>query len=126
MMIPIFGVRDVRSAAEFYRDQLGFFLDPQNGIYVPFGEEAVYAILSREGLEIHFQIRRNDFPRVKKGKLDRDAYAFVMNVEELWAEYRTRNITIVQELSDAPYGLREFTIEDPFGFSISFGSALPT
>lgn len=125
-MIPIFGVSDVRAAAEFYRDQLGFFLDPETGVFAPFGEEAVYAILQREGLEIHFQIRRGQLQRVEKGKLDRDAFAFVADVDALYAEYRSREITIIQELIETPYGMREFTIEDPFGFRISFGSASPT
>lgn len=126
MMIPIFGVRDVREAALFYRDQLGFDLDPENGLFVPFGDEAVYAILKREGLEIHLQIRRSDVPSVSRGPLDRDAYGFVGDAKALLEEFSSRDVRVIQDLLETPYGMLEFAIEDPFGFRIAFGSELPT
>src|SRR5437899_815488 len=57
---PVLGVRNVRQAAEYYRDVLGFSLDPVEGVFQPSEDEpgGVYAIVKRAGVWIHFQIRR--------------------------------------------------------------------
>ena len=36
---PVLGVRRVRPAAEYYRDVLGFNLDPQDGVFQPSADE---------------------------------------------------------------------------------------
>lgn len=33
-VVPILGCGDVRSTAEWYRDVLGFTLDPENGLFI--------------------------------------------------------------------------------------------
>ena len=57
---PVLGVRRVRQAAEYYRDVLGFDLDPVDGVFQPSPDEpdGVYAIIKRPGVWIHLQIRR--------------------------------------------------------------------
>ena len=44
---PIPSVRNVRQTAEYYRDVLGFSLDPLNGVFQPTADEpgGVYAIV---------------------------------------------------------------------------------
>jgi catechol 2,3-dioxygenase-like lactoylglutathione lyase family enzyme len=44
---PILAVRNVRETAEYYRDVLGFTLDPVDGIFQPTAGEpgGVYAIV---------------------------------------------------------------------------------
>jgi len=62
---PIFAVRNVRQTAEYYRDVLGFTLDPVDGVFQPTADEpgGVYAIVKRSGVWVHFQIRREDLPQ---------------------------------------------------------------
>ena len=64
---PILGVPRVRQAAEYYRDVLGFTLDPVDGVFQPSPSEpdGVYAIVKRPGAWVHFQIRRGD-PQERK------------------------------------------------------------
>lgn len=52
---PILGVRQVRRAAEYYRDVLGFSLDP-DGVFQSSPDEpgGVYAIVKRPGAWVHF------------------------------------------------------------------------
>lgn len=49
---PVLGVRHVRKAAEYYRDVLGFSLDPAHGVFQPTADEpgGVYAIVKRFGV----------------------------------------------------------------------------
>ena len=58
---PILGVPDMRQAAEYDRDVLGFTLDPIDGIFEPPGtaSRAVYAIVKMHEAWIHFQIQRS-------------------------------------------------------------------
>ena len=46
---PVLGVRNVHRAAEYYRDVLGFSLDPVDGVFQPTSDEpgGVYAIVKR-------------------------------------------------------------------------------
>jgi hypothetical protein len=82
---PVLGVRDVRQAAEYYRDVLGFSLDPVSGVFRPSGDEpgGVYAIVKRGGVWIHFQIRRGDLPERKRQTFEGDVYLYVEDVEAL-------------------------------------------
>ncbi len=43
---------------------------------------------------------------------------FVENIEEIFAEFRNRNIEIIDSLRTHPYGLREFSFADINGYYI--------
>ena len=45
---PILGVRNVRQTAEYYRDVLGFELDPETGVFQGAGNEPDVDTLYRE------------------------------------------------------------------------------
>jgi catechol 2,3-dioxygenase-like lactoylglutathione lyase family enzyme len=46
----------------------------------------------------------------------------VHDVDKYWDMVQTLGCTVFQEISDRYYGLRDFTILDPDGFGIRFGS----
>lgn len=120
---PILGVRHVRQAAEYYRDVLGFTLDPVEGVFQPSADEpgGVYAIVERWGVLIHFQIRRGDIPTRTRQGHERDVYLYVKDLDSLYAELQTRGATILQPPTMAPYGIRELVVEDLNGFRLAFG-----
>jgi uncharacterized glyoxalase superfamily protein PhnB len=122
---PILGVRNVRLSAEYYRDVLGFDLDPDDGVFQPSPDEpgGVYAIVKRDSAWIHFQIRRGEMPQRARQPLERDVYLYVDNVDELFADLQRRGAVILQPLRQTPYGLREMVVEDLDGFRIAFGEA---
>lgn len=119
---PILGVPDVRQAAEYYRDVLGFDLDPVDGIIQPSPDEpGVYAIVKRAGCTLHFQIRRTPAPRRERGAFERDVYFYVRGVEDLHSELRRRSARITQPPRMAPYGLLELEVEDLNHYRLTFG-----
>jgi uncharacterized glyoxalase superfamily protein PhnB len=90
---PILGFPDVRKAAEYYRDVLGF---SERSVMEGVGEEAaVYAILDRDGLEIHLQIRRREIFADKRESIESDAYFFVPDADGLHAELVRRGASIL-------------------------------
>lgn len=120
---PILGVPNVRQAAQYYRDVLGFHLDPAIGVFQPSPDEpgGVYAIVKRSGVWIHFQIRREPIPPRQRGPFERDVYLYVQDLATLHAELLQRGATILHPPRDAAYGLRELVVEDPNGYRLAFG-----
>lgn len=120
---PVLGVRRVRTTAEYYRDVLGFTLDPVDGVFQPSPDEpdGVYAIVKRQGVWIHFQVRRGDVPERKRGAFERDAYLYIDDVDAFHADLKRRGVKILEPPSLTPYGIREMVIEDLNGCRIAFG-----
>jgi len=117
-LAPQFVVPDVVRSAEYYRDKfgfeiLGYFLDPP-----------VFAIVRRDGAEIHFgksdkgEVKVND--TVRRG-LGTDAYIFISDVISLFDELRSRGVKIVDGPTERPYGRTEITVVDEDGYQIVFG-----
>ena len=124
---PVLGVKRVRQAAEYYRDVLGFYLDPVDGVFQPSDDEpdGVYAIVKRNDTWIHFQIRNREASPRKRRSLERDIYIYVKDVEGLHADLKHRGAKIMQQPFEAPCGLREFSIEDLNGYRLTFGQPIP-
>ena len=123
---PILGVRRVRETAEYYRDVLGFSLDPVDGVFQPSPDEPdrVYAIVKRPGVWIHFQIRRGVIRERRRHEFERDVYLYVDKVENLYSEFTRRGAKFQSPPQVAPYGIREMVVEDPNGYRLVFGEIL--
>ena len=113
--IPILAVEDVRIARDYFTDVLGFTCE---GFHEPAGE-AVYAIVSRDGTTLHIQIRRR--PSETRQAHETDAFILVDDVDAIHAELRDR-VPVLRDIQDEPYGMRDFTVELPFGPRIAFAS----
>jgi uncharacterized glyoxalase superfamily protein PhnB len=125
---PVLGVRNVRQTTEYYRDVLGFDLDPVDGVFQPSADEpgGVYAIVKRSGVWIHFQIRRGEIPERKRQSFERDVYVCVDDLDALHADLKQRGATIPQGPQMAPYGIRELEVADLNGYRLTFGEFSPT
>lgn len=117
-LAPQFVVPDVVRSAEYYRDKygfeiLGYFLDPP-----------VFAIVRRDGAEIHFgksdrgEVKVND--SVRKG-LGTDAYIFISDIIGLHEELKTSGANILEGPVERPYGRIEIMVVDEDGYQIVFG-----
>ncbi len=121
-LAPILGFRDVRKAADYYRDVLGF--TERSVLEGVGGEPAVYAILDKDGIEIHLQIRRREIFADKRESIESDAYLFVPDADALHSELVRRGASVLRPPQDEPYGLRDFTVEDLEGHRLVFGTPL--
>lgn len=105
---PQLPVADVRAAQAYYRDMLGFkvawiYQEDFGAVY--HGTTEIF--FSREAGEI------------------RPCWNFVRveNADQVLATYRERGVSIVEEIASHPWGMREFTIEDPNGHRFRIGHA---
>lgn len=125
---PILGVADVRRSAEYWRDVLGFSLDPDDGVFAPdpADRSGVYAIVKRAGVWVHFQRTSGNPPRAAdRPARERDVYLYVDSLHDLHADLVARGARVIQPPTVARYGILEFVVEDPDGHRVAFGAMMP-
>jgi catechol 2,3-dioxygenase-like lactoylglutathione lyase family enzyme len=111
-------VDDVRRAADYYRDKLGFdvsFYDanPQH-----------YAYAARDDVYLHFAHFTDAPPRPNVEVVPPDmfdVYIYVDDVEELHQELVARGAELLGGPTEAPYGMTEIRVRDPHGYVLAFG-----
>jgi uncharacterized glyoxalase superfamily protein PhnB len=122
-LAPVLRVRDVRAAASYYRDKLGFEC-PESSISDGVGDEgAIYAIVRRQGVAIHLGRARTG-QEIDPGRPPNalGAYLYVPDVETVFAELTARGAEIVQEPRTAPWGFCEMLVRDLDGYHLTFGA----
>ena len=112
-----FPVADISTTIRWYEEQLGFVADP-----FPEREPYVFAILSRDNIEIMLQrvedYQKPDLYNSRPGGVW-DVYIRTEGVKDLYDSVRGEP-TILQPLRRQPYGAWEFEIKDPNGYVLVF------
>ena len=117
---PYFIVEDVVTTANFYRDKLGFDFERF------WGEPPCFCMVHRAGVVI--MLKQLEKPGVMRpnSAVDPDgapwdAYIWIENADALYAEFKSKGVTIARDLCDQPYGCRDFDVEDCNGYRLCFG-----
>lgn len=118
---PILLVRDIRAAADYYRDKLGF------ADVSLWGEPVDFGMVRRDGHTVmlsqapaHAEI----VPHWKVVHQMWNAYFWVDDVEAIYAEYQRSGAIIDYTLHLKPYGVREFGVQDLDGHDLAFGQVV--
>lgn len=116
--VPQFLVADVVKAAEFYHQKLGFTIGP-------YGDPPEFVIVSRDRVQImlsYSEKGHGSSNRAHKEGSD-DAYIWLSDLDAFWDEVKDNGLKVTRQLATAPYGIKEFTIEDGAGYAITFAQA---
>lgn len=111
---PQFLVEDLARSIVYYQ-KLGFtFGEPWDGFY---------AIGQVDGLELHLKETPKHGPehRDRRENEHLDAAAGVDGIEAFYAQCITNGATIIRPLTTTAWGTKDFYVEDPDGYIISFG-----
>jgi catechol 2,3-dioxygenase-like lactoylglutathione lyase family enzyme len=111
---PQFLVDDLERSMTYYR-KLGFaFGEPWGGFYV---------IGTLDGLDLHLkEAPKNEAERRHRRDNEHlDAYADVDGVEAFYEQCVANGITILKPLAATAWGTKDFYVEDPDGYIVSFG-----
>jgi catechol 2,3-dioxygenase-like lactoylglutathione lyase family enzyme len=114
-LAPQFVVDNLERSMAYYRDSLGFeFGEPWGGFY---------AIGRRDGLELHLKEAPKDTAQRQHRRDNEhlDAAAGVDGIEAFYEQCVSRGVKILQPLAPTEWGTKDFYIEDPDGYIISFG-----
>ena len=120
---PMFFVRDVVAATEYYVRALGFTQPPY------WGDPPAFAMPSRDGVVFmlkragHGDPIRSNSPGARSGDGGWDAYVWVDDARALHAEMAAAGaeVAYAPRLQDS-YGNWEFAVRDRDGYLIAFGS----
>ena len=111
---PVFRAIDLAASVAYYRDKLLFetrfeWKDSE-------AEPVRYAILGRDGIELHLTASADVQPSV--------AYCFVADVAAYYADVKAAGANITEAIADQPWEMREFETKDPDGNVLIFGEHL--
>lgn len=112
---PQLVVTDVTKTAEYYRDKLGFNIIGYLGDDPP-----VYAMVERDGMQVHFGKSDNGEtrPNTQLRRISVDIIIWVPEIDSFYEELKTRNVEVSEAIVQRSYG-REFLITDCNGFTIA-------
>jgi uncharacterized glyoxalase superfamily protein PhnB len=113
---PLLQVRDLDATIAFWRDVLGFRVD---GL---FPEEAPTWCGMHSG---NARIMFSTFDGVAEPALSGTIYLYPDDIEATWQQLKDTT-DVVEPLGDTAYGMREFSIRDPNGFTLSLGGSTET
>jgi catechol 2,3-dioxygenase-like lactoylglutathione lyase family enzyme len=108
LVVEVF-VRDIARSTAFYR-ALGFKLLEDKGAFVA---------LTWEGQQFYLDERPDQLP---DGAPRANVRVMVADVDAYWQRAQALGLTVFAPLADRGYGLRDFTILDPDGFGLRFGT----
>jgi uncharacterized glyoxalase superfamily protein PhnB len=105
-------VTDVRAAANFYANKLGFVM-----AFIE-GDPPTFAGVNLDCTQI-FLSKGAPTPQ------GCSVYFVVGDADALYEFHRANGVEVVEPPQDRPYGLREYTVRDLDGYYLNFGHRLP-
>jgi len=116
-------------APQFLVDDLGRSIAYYGRLGFSFGEPwgGFYAIGRLDGLELHLKEAPKS-PAERQYRRDNehlDAAAGVEGIEAFYERAVANGVKILKPLEVTPWGTKDFYIEDPDGYIVSFGGTAP-
>lgn len=115
---PLMAVRGVQNTIDFYKDTLGF----EAGLIVPTEEGIEYADVSKDGMVLMF-VPVENVGLSGKEKLGTGVNLYLEidgDLDEYYTQLKDKGVTVVEDIKDEPFGIRDFTIADNNGYHITF------
>lgn len=118
-VVPMLLVDDVDEAAAFYQEVFGAVLSHTLPETNPFE----WVSLLFDDVEVmiwHIEAAQKECPAVSLAPAPNSiTYVYVEDVDTLYERVREK-VTVLMHPKDQPYGIREFTVQDRFGFIFTF------
>ena len=112
----VLAVRDLSSSTAYYRDVLGFSMDPI--------EAEGWSFLSRDGVHLMLGECPDEVDASETGNHSWFLHVMVEGVDALHGEVVRTGGKVVVPLGDRSHGHREFVVESPDGHRILFGEPI--
>jgi catechol 2,3-dioxygenase-like lactoylglutathione lyase family enzyme len=113
----VLAVKDLKKSAEYYEKQLGF-----KTLWAGDG----WHFLGRERFVVMLGECADEPSAFETGDHSYFAYVDVENIDELYREYSSKEVDVLSEVDNKPWGQREFSIRTIDGHRIMFGEEMMT
>ena len=110
-VVPVLATMDVMKTATYYRDTLGFSIDETFS-----GTD--WAMLWGDQCQLFLSLN----PTVAKTARGQQISICVPGVDAFYEKHKANGANIISDIEDKPWGLREYTVEDPNGYHLRFGA----
>lgn len=111
----VLAVQDLSKSVDYYKNQLGFETT---------WEVDGWHALRREAFAVMLGSCPDDVSAFETNNHSYFAYVDVQNIDDLYAEYASKEVEVLQEVEDKPWAQREFGIRTIDGHRILFGQAI--
>ena len=121
---PTLAVRDVKETIEFYKNSLGFKV----GLTFPDANNPEYADLSKDGIVL-MVIPAKNLGIESEEKLGVGVNMYMQidgDIDDYYQELKKKGVKITVDITDEPYGIRDFTVEDINGYQLTFNQLSKT
>ena len=112
---PTLHVTDMRRALSFFEGSLGFRCTFK--VHDDLHPEIPYAIVVRDQVEIHLQLRG-------AAAGTSSCYIAVDDADAVWSEVQKAGVRVTRPIENSGYGMRDFNVADPDGNNLSFGQPI--
>jgi uncharacterized glyoxalase superfamily protein PhnB len=117
-LAPVLLAPDVAEALDYYRDVLGFEVEPYAG------EPRAYGYATRDGTHVHIAHAHHCRPNSDLVTDLFDVYIWVDDVEAVHDELVERGAALIHPPIDREYGLREIRVRELNGYVLGIGQPL--
>jgi uncharacterized glyoxalase superfamily protein PhnB len=117
-LVPFLPVANLKETIAYYKEKLGFYdewfwTNPDGAI--------TDAGCRRDDMRLLFSQSPEFLARINGSGYSLDICWFVSGVDAVYEELKAKNVKIIDELSDKPWGMREFAIQDINGYNLRIG-----
>lgn len=119
---PLLAVRVMKKTLDFYTKSLGFTLK----MAFPTPENPQYADISKDGMVIMF-VPAQEHGIDNKEKFGTGVYLYMQidsDIDKYYNELKLKGVKIAVDIKDEPFDVRDFTVEDPDGYKLTFNQTL--
>ena len=118
----VFLVTDIMSTVDYYTHKIGFELDSTFGDPPYHAQVSIGRLEGNSALEGYIPVTIQFLYREKPSSSENYLYLRVgYHMHELYELYRSRNVNITSKIEDKPWGMTEFRVLDPNGYTLVFG-----
>ena len=116
--VPVIGTADVAGTISYFEETLGF---KQQWIW---GEPPVYAGVRAGGALLYICHDPELASAIRERRLTPDIFLWVSDIGSIYEQHRSLHADITEELTERPWGVRQYVIREPNGYHLKIAESL--
>ncbi|MES1261966.1 MAG: VOC family protein [Acidobacteriota bacterium] len=116
--VPVICTADVEGTVRWFERTLGFQRDWS------YGEPPVYAGMKAGSAVVYVCDDAETASAIKEKGLSPDVFLWVTDIDSVYAQHRANGAEIVEDLAPRPWGVRQYGIREPNGYTLKIAATL--
>ena len=114
-VVPVLATNDAMQTAAYYQDVLGLTIDDTF-------TGAEWSMLWADQCQLFLALN----PLAAETAKGQQISISVPGVDAMYERHKAKGAKIIFDIEDKPWGMREYTVEDPNGYHLRFGAHIET